>query len=89
MRIPKHTILAGLIFYNMATFAQSSASMTVNMNDVNQVIHKEIYGMFSEHLGADIYGGFWVGKHSAIPNKDAIWLDIVDALKKIKVPVLR
>ena len=69
MRIPKYIILISLIFCNMATFAQSSDSMTVSMNDVNQVIHKEIYSMFSEHLGADIYGGFWIGKHSTIPIK--------------------
>ena len=38
--------------------------------------------MFSEHLGRDIYDGFWVGKNSPIPNKDGIRLDIVKALKE-------
>ncbi len=45
------------------------------------VISRFIYGHFSEHLGRCIYDGFW---------KDGkIRMDIVEALKKIKIPVLR
>jgi len=53
-------------------------------------INKNIYGHFAEHLGHCIYGGFYVGDNNTkIPNKDGIRLDVVDALKKLKVPVLR
>ena len=52
-------------------------------------IHRNIYGHFSEHLGRCIYGGYCVEKDSDIPNQDGIRLDIVEALKKIKIPVLR
>jgi len=52
-------------------------------------IDKNIYGQFSEHLGHLIYGGIWVGPNSSIPNIDGIRKDVVDALKEIKVPVLR
>ena len=45
------------------------------------VISRNIYGHFSEHLGRCIYDGFWTGDH--------IRMDIVDALKRIKIPVLR
>ncbi|MDR0987395.1 MAG: alpha-N-arabinofuranosidase [Ruminococcus sp.] len=53
------------------------------------VINKNIYGHFSEHLGACIYDGIYVGKDSPIPNTNGIRNDIIEAFKEIKVPVLR
>lgn len=70
-------------------FTQSVATLFVNAKTAHQKINRNIYGMFSEHLGRDIYDGFWVGENSDIPNKDGIRLDIVKALRKIRVPVLR
>jgi alpha-N-arabinofuranosidase len=52
-------------------------------------INKNIYGHFAEHLGGCIYGGFWVGEDSPIPNTRGIRNDVVEALKKIQIPVLR
>lgn len=52
-------------------------------------ISKYIQGQFSEHLGAGIYGGIWVGKDSDIPNTRGIRKDVVNALRNINVPVLR
>ncbi len=52
-------------------------------------IDKNIYGQFSEHLGHGIYGGIWVGPDSPIPNIDGIRKDVIEALRKISVPVLR
>jgi alpha-N-arabinofuranosidase len=52
-------------------------------------INKNIYGHFAEHLGRCIYDGFWVGPESKIPNTNGIRNDIVEALKEIKIPVLR
>ena len=52
-------------------------------------ISRNIYGQFSEHLGHCIYGGIWVGEDSPIPNTRGIRNDVVAALKKIQVPVLR
>jgi alpha-N-arabinofuranosidase len=52
-------------------------------------IHRNLYGHFSEHLGRCIYGGYLVERNSSIPNHNGIRLDIVEALKKIKIPVLR
>ena len=52
-------------------------------------ISRNIYGQFSEHLGHCIYGGIYVGKDSKIPNVDGIRSDVADALKNIRVPVLR
>src|SRR5688500_16961194 len=53
-------------------------------------INKNIYGHFAEHLGRCVYGGLYVGdKNTTIPHKDGVRLDIIQALKKLKVPVLR
>ncbi len=53
------------------------------------VINKNIYGHFAEHLGACIYGGFYVGEKSDIPNTGGVRNDVIEALKKLKIPLLR
>ena len=53
-------------------------------------ISKHIYGHFSEHLGKCIYGGFYVGENNTkISNTNGVRKDVVEALKKMKVPNLR
>ena len=52
-------------------------------------INEEIYGHFAEHLGRCIYGGIYVGEDSAIENVNGMRRDVVEALKQIRVPVLR
>ena len=52
-------------------------------------IHRNIYGHFAEHLGTCIYGGFWVGGDSPIPNVRGIRTAAVEALKAARIPVLR
>ncbi|MXV50774.1 alpha-N-arabinofuranosidase [Pedobacter sp. HMF7647] len=80
------TALAGLT----ATFSFSqTVNITAKAGDPNRIIDRNIYGHFSEHLGRCIYDGFWVSPDLNVPKKDRIRLDIVDALKKIKVPNLR
>ncbi|MDP3582444.1 MAG: alpha-N-arabinofuranosidase, partial [Ignavibacteria bacterium] len=61
----------------------------MDVTDPKIVIDKNIYGNFSEHLGHCIYGGIWVGENSPIPNTRGIRNDVVEALKKMKLPVLR
>lgn len=61
----------------------------IHTGSSNGKIDKNIYGHFSEHLGRCIYGGYLVDQDSRVPNQDGIRLDIVEALKKIKIPVLR
>lgn len=52
-------------------------------------LSKYLQGQFSEHLGRGIYGGLWVGKDSNIPNVNGLRSDVIEALKKIHVPVIR
>jgi len=63
--------------------------LVVNADLGRTVIHKDVYGHFAEHLGRCIYEGVWVGEDSEIPNVGGIRTDVVEALKRVKVPVLR
>lgn len=65
------------------------ATLIINADQDQFKISKYIYGHFSEHLGRCIYGGYWVGPDSPINNTRGIRADIVEALREIKVPVLR
>lgn len=77
-----------LSFSNVILFAQNK--IFLYPEKAKDIINKNIYGHFAEHLGHCIYGGFYVGEgNNKIPNKDGIRLDVVEALKKLKVPVLR
>lgn len=64
-------------------------TLVVNTTVKKGTIDKNIYGHFAEHLGRCIYDGIWVGEDSKIPNIRGIRLDIVEALKRIKAPVIR
>ena len=64
--------------------------IVLNADKGKDIIDKNIYGHFAEHLGHCIYGGFYVGdSNKTIPHKDGVRLDVIEALKKLKVPVLR
>src|SRR5436190_10712043 len=66
------------------------ASVSINTTDTTTTISRHIYGHFAEHLGHCIYDGFYVGDtNKIIPNTDGVRNDIVDALKKLKIPNLR
>ena len=66
-----------------------SSKLVIYVNQGKDRIAPEIYGHFAEHLGRCVYEGFWVGEDSDIPNVRGIRKDVVEALKKIQVPVLR
>ena len=66
-----------------------SASIHIDAKHPGATINKNLYGQFSEHLGRCIYGGLFVGKDSPIPNVNGMRTDVVGALKKLQVPVLR
>ncbi len=84
---------------NISTFAfatifatnvsAQNATFTIHAGQGKYKINKEIYGQFAEHLGSCIYGGLWVGSESAIPNTNGYRNDVLQALKELKVPVLR
>ena len=86
MKFKLFTLLLLLVYFS--SFAQD-AKLVINADEGKFTISKHIYGHFSEHLGRCIYGGIWVGPDSDIPNIDGYRTDVVEALKKIKIPNLR
>jgi len=80
-------VLASLFSVNILS-AQNT--IVLNADKGKDIIDKNIYGHFAEHLGHCIYGGFYIGdSNKTIPHKDGVRLDVINALKKLKVPVLR
>ena len=69
--------------------AEGTATLVIRADQGKEQINRNIYGHFAEHLGRCIYGGFWVGPDSPIPNTRGIRNDVVAALRAIKIPVLR
>jgi len=67
----------------------ANAKIDVYLEEIISPINRNIYGHFAEHLGNCIYGGIWVGEDSSIPNTNGIRDDVVEALKKLKPPVIR
>lgn len=61
----------------------------VDTSTIVTPLDKRIYGQFIEHLGRCIYGGIWVGEKSAIPNMKGYRLDVLEAVKAIKPPIVR
>ncbi len=65
------------------------ASLDVVMNEPTGKLNRNILGDFSEHLGACIYDGMWVGPSSSIPNTHGVRNDTADALRRIQAPIMR
>ena len=87
----KKVILTATIALAFAISASAAENVkaTVHADQAGAKINREIYGQFSEHLGSCIYGGLWVGENSQIPNINGYRKDVFEALKALKVPVLR
>jgi alpha-N-arabinofuranosidase len=79
--------ILAILGFSLPVSAQNK--LVVNADLGKDVISKHIYGHFSEHLGHCIYGGYWVGEDSPIPNTRGIRNDVVQALKDIQIPNLR
>ncbi|MBV7529179.1 alpha-N-arabinofuranosidase [Chitinophaga sp. sic0106] len=77
----------GLLLSWQATSAQNKASFITD--STGPVINRDIYGHFAEHLGNCIYGGFFVGDTSHIPNSSGVRKDVIAALKNLNIPNLR
>src|SRR5258708_2216264 len=78
----RRSILFLSFLLGICLFSAAQTTISLSVRDTSgPVISRNIYGHFSEDLGRCIYDGFWTG--------DKIRMDIVDALKKIKVPILR
>ena len=84
----KVLFVAAFLCFGIAASAQVEVRIHEKAQD-QPVIPADIYGQFSEHLGRCIYEGIWVGPDSDIPNEDGYRIDVLNALRDLKVPVMR
>jgi len=80
-------LITNIVLFLCTLSAQNS--IILRTSEAKDTISKNIYGHFAEHLGRCVYDGLYVGDNKKIPNKNGIRTDIVEALKKLKVGVLR
>lgn len=79
-----------LLFVAVAMTLSAGAQTHIVISPSGNVeIDKNIYGQFAEHLGGCVYGGLWVGEDSPIPNTDGYRNDVLQAIRDLKVPVMR
>ena len=81
--------LAALLLAAPLLAPAQTIPLTLKADGPKVVISKHIQGQFAEHLGRNIYGGFWVDPSLPVPKQGRLRLDIVQALQKIHVPNLR
>lgn len=85
-RIALLIVCKSLIMYG----AIAQNTLVLNVDSAKTTISRHIYGHFAEHLGHCIYGGFYVGEgNTKIANTNGVRNDVIDALKKLKIPNLR
>ena len=66
-----------------------NAKLSVVTDEPIGVISPRLHGHFAEHLGRCCNDGLWVGPDSNIPNEGGLRTDIMAALKRIGIPLLR
>ncbi len=65
------------------------ATATLSADKLGPKLKRNVFGQFADHLGHGIYGGIWVGERSSIPNDHGYRRDVLEALRAIKVPMMR
>lgn len=86
----KKSLLTTFLLLLCTIYVSAKDEVIISLQDNSgQLIPAEIYGQFSEHLGRCIYDGIWVGEDSPIPNTNGYRTDVLQALIRLHVPVLR
>ena len=92
MKLLKHLLAAVPMMTAVAPAAAQApleASVTIDLDEPGATIEPAVYGQFAEHLGTGIYEGVWVGPDSPIPNTNGYRNDVMAALKRLNIPVIR
>lgn len=80
MRVKSLFFLGLLYIIVLTASAQNSIELLIADTSGPQ-ISRYIYGQFAEHLGRCVYEGLW--------KDNKYRMDVVDALRKIRIPILR
>jgi alpha-N-arabinofuranosidase len=68
--------------------ATPQAVVTINMDAPCVVYNRMVFGGFIEHFSKQIYGGIFE-PGSSLADQKGFRLDVIEALKELKVPVIR
>jgi alpha-N-arabinofuranosidase len=80
-------LLSGFVLVRPAMGeAQTPVRLVVNADLGEHTISRHIYGHFGEHLGRNIYDGFWT---KAGTGEWHLRYDVIEALRRIRIPNLR
>ncbi|MCM8729857.1 alpha-N-arabinofuranosidase [Hephaestia sp. GCM10023244] len=84
-------LLAAATMVAMPAMAQQPAqvSVAIDLDSPGARIEPAIQGQFAEDLGRGLYDGIWVGVGSKIPNTNGYRSDVMAALEKLRIPVIR
>ncbi|HEX7904116.1 MAG TPA: alpha-L-arabinofuranosidase C-terminal domain-containing protein [Chitinophagaceae bacterium] len=85
----KTIFILAFLFSVSHSVSQSVVKAYLNGYEPKTTISRHIYGQFAEHLGRCVYDGFWITNAPAGNTGNRFRMDVVNALKKIKVPNLR
>jgi alpha-N-arabinofuranosidase len=87
----RKSLLALSVAMGMSLSGMVSADTVLSIDTTQKgpLINKNVYGQFAEHLGRGIYEGLYVGEKSKIANTKGWRNDVLNALKEIKVPLVR
>jgi len=80
MRMKMFLFLILPLFVTVSVRSQSTVDLLIK-DTAGPQISRYIYGQFAEHLGRCVYEGLW--------KDNKFRMEVVNALKKIKIPVLR
>lgn len=64
-------------------------TLTIDAAQSAGTIDRNVYGHFAEHLGRCIYEGIWVGEDSPIAHTRGFRNDVLRALGRLNIPILR
>ena len=67
----------------------ANGSVEILLDEPIGTIAPEIHGHFTEHIGAVVYNGIWVGENSKIPNVGGIRKALIDHMRQLHAPVIR
>jgi alpha-N-arabinofuranosidase len=84
-------VMVAVLSLSFGAMAQEANTVqaTLRVDQPGPTVSRNIFGQFAEHLGSGVYGGIWVGENSRIANTRGYRDDVVAALRKLEVPVVR
>lgn len=82
------SLITLIIVFSFAASAQTTARIKIDTDRTIGEVDPLLFGNFAEHLGRMIYGGIYE-EGSPLSDKDGFRTDVMEAVKKLGVSILR